>query len=72
MHSIGRYTMQAGSYVMLKQGIISLRGKPWPLNGHAASSICTCGCEFEIHTDHKALIQVYGGQAKPRNARLVR
>ncbi len=42
MHSIGRYTMQAGSSVMLKQGILSLRGKPWLLNGHATSSICTC------------------------------
>ena len=28
-----------------------------------------CGREFEIHTDHKALIQVYIGQAKPPNAR---
>ena len=28
--------------------------------------------EFEIHTDHKPLIQVYGGQAKPPNARLER
>ena len=31
-----------------------------------------CGREFEIHTDHKALIQVYGGQAKPPNSRLER
>ena len=31
-----------------------------------------CGREFEIHNDHKTLIQVYGGQAKPPNARLER
>ena len=30
------------------------------------------GREFEIHRDHKPLIQVYGGQAKPPNARLER
>ena len=30
------------------------------------------GWEFEVHTDHKPLIQVYGGQAKPPNARLER
>ena len=30
------------------------------------------GREFEIHTDHKPLIQVYGGQAKPPNVRLER
>ena len=30
------------------------------------------GREFKIHTNHKSLIQVYGSQAKPLNARLER
>ena len=28
------------------------------------------GREFEIHTNHKTLVQIYGGQAKPPNVRL--
>ena len=58
---------------MQKQGILSLKVETLAVKWACDKfHLYLCGREFEIHTDHKALFQVYGVQAKPPNARLER